>query len=190
MSNLNLTDKSSEVINAALEKASEMANSQVHPLHLIAILWDDPTPQGSSSSTPSQPTLLKAALETCHGNSTQFNRTMMSKLNKLPQVDPPPTKSDITPTRSFAAVLDAAQKLQKDGQDQFVAIDHLLLALLKVDHSEFKDLLKAAGVEPKAFEAEVKRKRGGRKVDSRSAEGQFDALNKCELTCVPHQTTC
>jgi len=39
-------------------------------------------------------------------------------------------------------------------------------------------LLKASGVEGKAFEAEEKRKRAGRKVDSKGAEGQFEALTK------------
>jgi ATP-dependent Clp protease ATP-binding subunit ClpA len=98
-------------------------------------------------------------------------------LNKLPVVSPPPSPP-LPLTSSYHAVLKEAQKLQKENGDQFVAIDHLILALLHTDASEFKDLLKAAGVAPKAFEDEIKRKRGSRKADSRGAEGQFEALQK------------
>jgi ATP-dependent Clp protease ATP-binding subunit ClpB len=172
----NFTDKTSEVIKASFDKAEEMANSQVHPLHLVSILWDDPS---ASTSTDIKPTLLKGIIERVGGNITQFNRALLSRLNKLPIVHPTPTPP-IPLTNSYHAVLREAQKLQKDQGDQFVAVDHLLLAIIHVDHTEMKDLLKASGTDVKALEAELKRKRGGRKVDSRGAESQFEALTKCQ----------
>ena len=178
MSAPNFTDKASEVLQAALNKAQEMGNSTTHPLHIISVLWDDPSPQASSST--STPTLLYAALESCHGDPKLFNRALLSRLNKLPQVDPPPQEHPPL-TQSFTRVIMEAQKLQKEGGDEYIAVDHLILALLRVDHAELKELLKVANVEPGALEAEIKRKRGGRKADSKSAESQFDALNKCEL---------
>ncbi|WWD03014.1 hypothetical protein V865_001058 [Kwoniella europaea PYCC6329] len=182
----NFTDKSAQVLKAAFDKAEEMANSQVYPVHLISVLWEEPS-EGSSSQ-PDQPTLLKAALEHVGGNPTIFNRALMRKLNNLPVVDPAPAPP-LPTTQPFHSVLREAQKLQKEQNDQFVAIDHLLLALLKVDNSDLKELLKGTGAEPKALEAEVRRKRGGRKVDSKSAEGQFDALNKycTDLTALAEQ---
>ena len=153
----------------------------VHPLHLISVLWDDPSGQNDAGggSATGHGTLLKEALETVGGNTTSFNRALMSRLNKLPVVEPAPSPP-LPLTNSYHQVLREAQKLQKEGNDQFVAVDHLLVALIRVDHSEMKDLLKTSGTDGKALEAEVKRKRGGRKADSRSAESQYDALNKCE----------
>ena len=118
-------------------------------------------------------------MEKIGGNGKAFNRQLMSRLNKLPVVDPAPSPP-IPLTQSYHSVLREAQAAQKQQNDQYVAIDHLILALIKVDHSEMKDLLKAAGVDGKALEAEVRRKRGGRKVDSKGAEGQFEALTKCK----------
>lgn len=185
----NFTDKSSEVIKAALEKAADMANSQVSPLHLISVLWDDPasTDGGQTASGTVQPTLLKGSLERIGGNPQLFNRTLMSKLNKLPVVDPAP-EPPLPLTQSFHSVLRAAQKLQKEQNDQFVAVDHLILALLQ-DTADLKDLLKQAGTTAKALEDEVRRKRGGRKVDSKGAESQFEALNKycVDLTALAEQ---
>jgi len=141
------------------------------------VLWDDPAPTGAAVDP--QPTLLRSAVEKIGGNGTLFNRQLMSRLNKLPVVDPAPSPP-LPLTQSYHSVLREAQNAQKQQNDQYVAIDHLILALIKVDHSEMKDLLKAAGVDGKALEAEVRRKRGGRKVDSKGAEGQFEALTKCE----------
>ncbi|KAL7421874.1 hypothetical protein Q5752_003645 [Cryptotrichosporon argae] len=176
----NFTDKTSEALKAAFDKAEELANSQVHPLHLTAVLWEE--------AEPSAPTLLRSSLEKVGGNGQLFNRALFSRLHKLPQVDPPPAPP-LPLTNSFHAVLRDAQKLAKDGGDKFVAVDHLILALVHVDHSEMKDLLKAAGVDPKQLEAEIKRKRGGRKADSKSAEGQFEALEKycTDLTALAEQ---
>jgi ATP-dependent Clp protease ATP-binding subunit ClpB len=127
-------------------------------------------------------------MEHIHGNPTQFNRALLSRLNKLPVVEPPPSPP-VPLTNSYHNVLREAQKLQKEQNDQFVAVDHLILALCRVDQSEMKDLLKAAGVEVKALEAEVRRKRGGRKVDSKGAEGQFESLKKycTDLTALAEQ---
>ena len=182
----NFTDKSTEAIKASFELAEEKANSQVHPLHLITVLWDDPAAQDVGGEP--QPTLLRGAVERIGGNTQMFNRTLMSRVNKLPVVDPPPSPP-LPLTNSYHAVLREAQKLQKDQNDQFVAIDHLILALAHTDHSEMKDLLKAAGTDVKALENEVRRKRGGRKVDSRSAESTFEALSKyCQdLTALAEQ---
>ncbi|ORX36608.1 putative heat shock protein [Kockovaella imperatae] len=181
----NFTDMTSAAIKASFDRAEEQANSQVHPLHLISVLWEDST---ASEPTAGQPTLLKSSLEHVGGNTTQFNRALMSRLNKLPVVDPPPAPP-LPLTQSYHAVLKEAQKLQKEGGDQFVAVDHLILALARVELSEMKELLKAAGTDAKALEAEVKRKRGGRKADSRSAENSFDALNKycTDLTALAEQ---
>jgi ATP-dependent Clp protease ATP-binding subunit ClpB len=106
----------------------------------------------------------------------------MQRLNRLPVVDPPPAPP-LPLSQTFHQVIREAQKQQKQQNDQFVAIDHLILALLK--GSELPEICKAASVDLKALESELRRKRGGRKVDSRGAEAQFEALAKCELTLFP-----
>ncbi|KAL1411553.1 hypothetical protein Q8F55_002515 [Vanrija albida] len=169
----NFTDKSSEAIKASFEKAEEMGNSQVHPLHLAAVLWQEST----DAETAGEPTLLRSAIEKVGGQVQVFNRQLLSRLNKLPVVEPAPSPP-LPLTNSYHAVLKEAQKLQKENGDQFVAIDHLILALIHTDHSEIKDILKAANIKPKDLEDEIKRKRGTRKADSRGAEGQFEALKK------------
>jgi ATP-dependent Clp protease ATP-binding subunit ClpA len=71
----------------------------------------------------------------------------------------------------------------KDQRDSYVAIDHLLLALLKSDANELNNVWTDSKVDKAMktrIETEVKKRRGSRKVDSKNAEEGFDALNKCE----------
>lgn len=143
------------------------------PLHLITVLYDEPL----SGELASQPTLLRAAIEKVGGNTTQFSRQIASRLNKLAVIEPPPSPP-LPLSNTFHSVLREAQKLQKENGDQFVAVDHLIVALMHADSGEFKEMLKPTGVTVKQLEDEIKRKRGTRKADSRGAEGQFEALQK------------
>lgn len=61
--------------------------------------------------------------------------------------------------------------------------------MLKVSSSDLAELCKTASIDVKALESELRRKRGGRKVDSRGAEAQFEALNKycIDLTALAEQ---
>lgn len=150
----------------------------VSPLHLISVLWEDPSPEASTSANANpQPTLLKGAVEHSGGNTTLFNRALMQRLTRLPVVEPAPSPP-LPLSQTFHQVIREAQKQQKQQNDQFVAIDHIILALLK--GAELPEICKTGSVDVKALEAELRRKRGGRKVDSRGAEAQFEALAKCE----------
>lgn len=125
---------------------------------------------------PTPPTLLHEAVEKVGGNVQSFGRQALSNLNKCPVVDPAPTPP-IPLTQSYHSVLKEAQKLQKANGDQFVAIDHLIMALCK-DSADFKDICRGSNTDLKKLEHELKHKRGSRKADSRSAENNFEALDK------------
>jgi len=60
--------------------------------------------------------------------------------------------------------------------DDFIAQDHLILALLQDE--QISAALKAAGVKVDALKKAVEELRKGKKVDSRQAESNFDALKK------------
>ena len=75
------------------------------------------------------------------------------------------------------AALQRATGLLKEFGDEYVSIEHLLLALL-----EGKDgtatLLKDVGFNKKDLKAAINELRGGRKVTSQSAEDQYQSLNR------------
>lgn len=61
-------------------------------------------------------------------------------------------------------------------RDQYVAQDHLVLALIK--DPSIAGLLKDAGLNAATIKTAVEQLRGNRRVESKSAEQGFDALAK------------
>jgi len=61
-------------------------------------------------------------------------------------------------------------------------LDHIILALSNVN--EFANALKEGGTTPKAVEQAISTIRGGRRVESKSAEGMYEALSKYAVDLV------
>lgn len=94
---------------------------------------------------------------------------------KNPSQDPPPSHN--SPDPRLLKVIQSAQKAQKDQGDSHLAVDHVLQALLKQD-DEVVRALADSGVQKADIERVMKEIRGNRKVDSKNAEAQYDALSK------------
>ena len=74
-------------------------------------------------------------------------------------------------------VLKNAQQFKTQQRDSFIAQDHLLLALL--EDSNIASMLKDAGLaNEELFKNALNQARGGRHIDSKTAEAGYDALNK------------
>jgi ATP-dependent Clp protease ATP-binding subunit ClpB len=75
------------------------------------------------------------------------------------------------------AVLEAALKEAAAMKDEFVSVEHLLLALTKTD-SPAKNLLQVNGVRDKDILEALKSVRGSARVTDQNPEGQYQALQK------------
>ncbi len=73
--------------------------------------------------------------------------------------------------------LQAAYRRLKDFGDEFISVEHLLLGML-AGSDEVSQLLKDSGLDTKGLERAIRDLRQGSKVDSQTAEEQFNALNK------------
>lgn len=73
-------------------------------------------------------------------------------------------------------VIDNAGSISKDMHDQYIAQDHMLLALIK--DPSIGALFKEAGLSESTLKNAVQQIRGNRRVESKSAEHGFDALAK------------
>ncbi len=80
-------------------------------------------------------------------------------------------------SRESNEVLHTAKNYLKEFDDQYVSVEHLLLGLLKVK-SSISNLLKDAGVTEKDLISAIKELRKGAKVDSQTAEDNYNALNR------------
>ena len=104
----------------------------------------------------------------------QVQRALQKQLVRLPSQSPPP--DDVSFSSAVKTTLREAQTIQKAMHDSYIAQDHLLLALLKDD--DITRAIKDASLTGASLKTAIEQMRGNRRVESKSAEQGFDALQK------------
>ncbi|GAB3651845.1 ATP-dependent chaperone ClpB [Nocardioides korecus] len=162
-----LTSRSVEVVNAAQTAAVSAGHVQTEPLHLAHALL-----RQEGGLTPSL--LTRAGLDA--GGVASLKAAVDAAVARLPKASGATVQ---TPGASGALtrVLAKALELAEGMQDDYVATEHLLLALAEVE-GPVRDLLAANGVTPDGLRAAVTAVRGSRRVTSPEAEATYEALDK------------
>ena len=80
-------------------------------------------------------------------------------------------------SRTAAESVQKAHNFLKSFNDEYVALEHLLLGILDT-RDQVSQMLKDSGVTEKSMIAAIKELRKGNRVTTNSAEGSYNALNK------------
>ena len=84
---------------------------------------------------------------------------------------------DVTLSRNASKMINIASSEAKRMNDEFVAIEHLLIAILKTKDTT-SQILKDQGITEKNLKLAIEELRKGSKVTSQSAEETYNSLNK------------
>ncbi|MHC5723020.1 MAG: ATP-dependent chaperone ClpB [Nostoc sp.] len=87
------------------------------------------------------------------------------------------TSSSVYLGRSLDTLLDRADAYRKEFQDEYISIEHLLLAYAKDDRFG-KGLFQEFGLDESKLKNIIKQIRGSQKVTDQSPEGKYEALEK------------
>jgi ATP-dependent Clp protease ATP-binding subunit ClpB len=139
-----LTIKAQEAVAAAQELARRTGNPELYPEHLVLALLDQELPR----QLVPDPDALRAEVE--------------ARLAQKPRIDGAQQQPQVS--TQFNRVLDKAVDEAKRMEDDYVASEHLLLALDVVPREQ--------------LEAKIAAVRGGRRVTSQDPEGTYNALAK------------
>lgn len=161
-------------LQSAVALARENSNINVSPLHLASALLDETSETSSSASQTAASSLFSNVLDKAGADVNAVRKAITRIIIRLPAQDPPP--EDISFSSATLRVLRDAQKHSKEGGDTFIGTVHLISAL--VSDSQISSIIKEAGSTEAAVKSAVSAARAGKKVDSKSAEESFDALNK------------
>ncbi|CAH2353645.1 heat shock protein 104 [[Candida] railenensis] len=165
------TDNALRIITNAQQLAKDNSNTQLVPLHFLAAM----VPTDDENSTP----YLKTLIQKSRNEWAPFERIVNKHLVKLPSQTPAPD----TPQPSYATgqLLTNATKIKAQQKDNYVAQDHLLLALLK--DSSIQAMFKEAGISTDVIKTQAIELRGDQRIDSRQADSSasYEFLGKyCE----------
>ncbi len=158
------TERSRGFLQAAQTIAIREFHQRLTPEHLLKALLDDE--EGAAAG------LIRMA----GGDPRAIAAANDIELGRLPKVQGGGAgQPNVTP--ELHRLMDAAQQAATKAGDSFVAQDRLLLAIGASDTPAGR-AMRANGAPPAALDKAVADLRKGRKVDSPSAEANFDALNK------------
>ena len=156
------TIKSREAVQEAGRMAIEAGNPEIAPIHLAAVLLDD------------NDSVIGGVLDSLELNRQTVIDEITGVLSSLPR-----TRGGSEPRMSsnLTGVLDAAEKAAAQMKDEYVAREHLFLALLG-SGGRVADIFSSMGVTERDFLEAMASVRGSSRINSESAEDNYKALEK------------
>jgi ATP-dependent Clp protease ATP-binding subunit ClpB len=163
MSEEKYTRKVIEVINAASQLAKDKNHPSVDVPHLLRALFD------------TNDSFYVKVLDKLNIDSKIVSQTIDEFLG---QINTTSSGEDPFPSVEFKNMLFNGTKYEKKLDDEYLSIEHLLLAQFDVKHSIIKKLSELEHYDKKSFMEVIKQIRGNSKVTSDNPEDSYDVLNK------------
>ncbi|WP_458626245.1 ATP-dependent chaperone ClpB [Winogradskyella sp. PC D3.3] len=157
----NYTIKSQEAIQQAQQLAQSFGHQQIENEHIFKALFNV------------DENVLPFLLKKLNVNIPMLQQILDKDLESFPKV----SGGDIMLSREASKTLNEASIIAKKMNDDYVSIEHLILAIFK-SKSKIAQILKDQGVTEKGLNAAIEELRKGDRVTSQSQEETYNSLNK------------
>ena len=157
----NFTIKAQEAVQEAVNTAQRASQQVIEPVHILKGVMEK------------APDVVSFIFQKLGVNSQHIAQLVDSEIQHLPRVQggQPYLSSDAN------MVMVKAEDISKKWGDQFVSVEPILLAILEVNSSASR-ILKDAGINTKDAEKAVQELRQGQKVQTQSADENYQSLSK------------
>lgn len=159
-----LTTKSKEAMLASQRTATERGNSEIRPVHLLTAL------------VMQEDGLVPSLLKRMNVELGPVALALEQEIAKLPSVSGEGAQNPY-PSRDFNQVLIEAAKIAEQMKDEYISVEHLLLAIIEKD-SKCAKLLAQFGIDKNSVLNGLKSIRGNQRVTNDSPESAYEALEK------------
>lgn len=157
----NYTTKSQEAIQQAQLLAQGLGNGQIENEHIFKAIFEV------------DENVLPFILKKMNVNVPMLKQILDKQIESFSKV----SGSELTISREASTALNEASIIAKKMNDEYVSIEHLILAIFK-SKSKIAQVLKDQGVTEKVLKATIDELRQGDRVTSQSQEETYNALNK------------
>ena len=161
-----LTKKALEAVQSAQSIAIENQNMQIMPEHLLYALVDQ---EGG---------LIPQLLKKSGVDTDNMLALLDGAINKIPAVSGSgrePDKIYISPVTD--KIFNEAERLANSMRDEYISVEHLMLALFDHATDEIKNIFRTLGITKDGFLTQLKKVKTDR-VTSDEPENTYDALSK------------
>ncbi|MCC9043442.1 ATP-dependent chaperone ClpB [Myroides sp. M-43] len=157
----NFTIKSQEALQQAQVIVQGLGQQQIENEHIFKAIMEV-----DENVTP-------FILKKLNINVDTFKSVLDATISSFPKVD----GGQMGLSREAGTAITEAQSIATKMKDEYVSIEHLILAIFK-SKSKVAQILKDQGVTEKQLEAAINEIRNGARVTSASAEETYNSLNK------------
>ena len=161
------TQKSLEAVQNAQSIATEYGNQQIEQPHLLLALLLD---EGG---------LIPQLLGNMGLTVPSFTAAAKAEVEKLPRVSGSGREQGkIYVAQDVDKCLNTAESIAASMKDEYVSVEHLLLALLDTANRELKELFRTYNVQKEGVLQALTNVRGNQRVTSDNPEETYNALKK------------
>ena len=155
------TIKAQEAVQEALKRVQRQGQQAFEPEHLLSGVM-----QVAEEVT-------RFIFQKLGMNPTTVQQAVDAQISSLPKVQ----GGQPYLSQQSSQVLQKAEDLAQEGGDEYVSVEHLLMAIAEVDCTASK-ILKDMGLTKDDLKRAVSELRGGQKVTSQSSEDTYQSLSK------------
>ena len=159
----NMTEKVINVLNKAINIASENSSQEIDVPHLLKALYDD------------DESMFKNILRKENVSLSEVENIIKDSINAKVKVN---TAASPYYSVDMNKLFKDAEKIMKEYKDQYISIEHLLLALFSNKHSIMLKLTKLKNFTKGNFTRSIKEIRGSFNVDNQNPENRYEVLKK------------
>ncbi|MEJ2739085.1 MAG: Clp protease N-terminal domain-containing protein, partial [Dehalococcoidia bacterium] len=157
------TEQALEIITTSQEIAQKEKHSQWDVEHILLALLEQKNG------------IAGQVLDRLGINTQVMIRRIQAALEDSPKIT---EGAQIYATPRVAAMLERADSEAKKFKDEFISVEHLLLAVTDETGGETAAIMKEMGVDREKVHEAVKELRGSHKVEDRRAESKYRSLEK------------
>jgi len=167
MNGQNYTQKSLEAIQAAQDLANQYGNQQIEQCHLLLALLT------------AENGLVPQLLERMGLTVESLTAAVRAQVERLPKVSGSGREmGKVYVSQDMDRTLNAAEETARQMKDEYVSVEHLLLALVKTAGRDLSGLFQTYAVTPEGLLQALSQVRGSQRVTSDNPEETYDALKK------------
>jgi ATP-dependent Clp protease ATP-binding subunit ClpB len=161
-----MTQRVGEALNQAYQRALAEHHTQTTPLHLLAALLEQ------------QDGIVPAIVQAAGADPRDVARRVDDAMGRLPRLSGPNADSaQVTVAPELTRLLSKADDQAKQLKDDYVSVEHLLLAMADGSDDAAR-VLRDAGVTRDNLMTALREVRGNQRVTSQNPEGTYQSLER------------
>ena len=161
-----LTQKSIDAVRKAQSIAVMQSNNVIEPVHILAGLLKQ-----ESGLIPQLLRKMNIDPEILESQTDQ-------KINALVKVTGGGRSNEVGISAETDRVLSSAENIANDMKDEFVSVEHIMLALIASKDRDVSQLFRTFGIDKEKFLSALMSVRGNTRVTSENPEDTYDVLTK------------